>query len=156
VTGGRVIVNELVEPPLPGLLEQLLRDLRRTVLAVAEEHAPGLGARHFRLLSALPEQGTRVARLVEVAGLTKQAMAQTLRPLEAGGFVEVVPDPGDRRARIVRRTAAGDRAERALRVALAEREAELAVRVGADRWAVTVEVLRELWSDTVTSRPAGA
>ncbi|WP_433801711.1 MarR family winged helix-turn-helix transcriptional regulator [Actinomycetospora sp. CA-084318] len=138
------------------MLEQLLLDLRRTVSAVAEEHAPGLGARHFRLLSALPPTGTRVARLVEVAGLTKQAMAQTLRPLEDGGFVEVVPDPTDRRARIVRRTEAGERIDRALRAALARREQELASRVGADRWAITAEVLRDLWRDTVETRAAGA
>lgn len=156
MTGGGTIVNELVEPPLPGLLEQLLLDLRRTVYAVAEEHAPGLGARHFRLLSALPPTGTRVARLAEVAGLTKQAMAQTLRPLEDGGFVEVVPDPTDRRARIVRRTGAGERIDRALRAALARREQELASRVGADRWAITAEVLRDLWRDTVETRAAEA
>ncbi|MCD2190630.1 MarR family transcriptional regulator [Actinomycetospora soli] len=154
--GGDVIVNELVEPPLPGLLEQLLLDLRRTVYEVAAEHAPGLGARHFRLLSALPPDGTRVARLVEVSGLTKQALAQTLRPLEDGGLVEVVPDPADRRARVVRRTEAGDRVERALRAALARREDELAARVGAERWAVSAAVLRELWRDAVETRAAGA
>lgn len=152
MAGSDIIVNELVEPPLPGLLEQVLRDLRRTLYAVSDEHAPGLGARHHRLLAALPVAGTRVARLAEVSGLTKQALAQTLRPLLDGGFVEVLPDPADRRARLVRRTAAGHRVETALRAALGRREEELARRVGADRWAVTSSVLRELWWDAVEDR----
>ncbi|MFC5064895.1 MarR family winged helix-turn-helix transcriptional regulator [Actinomycetospora atypica] len=119
---------------------------------MSDEHAPGLGARHHRLLAALPVAGTRVARLAEVSGLTKQALAQTLQPLLDGGYVEVMPDPDDRRARLVRRTATGHRVEAALRAALGRREEELAERVGADRWAVAASVLRELWRDTVEDR----
>ena len=40
--------------------------------------------------------------MVELTGLTKQALFQALAPLEAGRYVVVTPDPEDRRTRVVR------------------------------------------------------
>ncbi|MFB9375696.1 MarR family winged helix-turn-helix transcriptional regulator [Kineococcus gynurae] len=131
-------------PWLPALLEHALRRLRPTLLTLSEDRFPGLRARHYRLLVMLPTGGERLSRLAEVAGLTKQALAQTLDPLLAAGFVEVGPDPADGRARLVRRTSAGTEVVRAVRTAMEQVEADWAAEVGAERWAVVREVLTEL------------
>src|SRR4051812_49645850 len=73
--------------------------LRGDLHDLSDSRFPGLRARHYRLLSRLPADGARSSRLAVASGLSKQALAQTLVPLQEGGYVEVVPDPLDRRAR---------------------------------------------------------
>jgi DNA-binding MarR family transcriptional regulator len=118
--------------------------LRSDLYALSDDQFPGLRARHYRLLSFLPPEGQRLSRMATASGLTKQALAQTLGLLEAGGYVEVVPDPHDRRARIVRLTDRGRSANAAVRRRLAEVEQEWADRVGPERWAGARAVLTEL------------
>src|SRR4051794_41826043 len=76
--------------------------LRGDLHDLSESRFPGLRARHYRLLSRLPGDGARSSHLALASGLSKQALAQTLVPLQEGGYVEVVPDPLDRRARVPR------------------------------------------------------
>ena len=118
--------------------------LRSDLYALSDDRFPGLRARHYRLLSFLPPEGQRLSRMAAASGLTKQALAQTLAPLQAGGYVDVVPDPSDRRARIVRLTDRGRSVNAAVRVRLAEVEQEWADRVGPERWAGARAVLTEL------------
>ena len=118
--------------------------LRSDLYALSDDQFPGLRARHYRLLSFLPPEGQRLSRMATASGLTKQALAQTLGPLEAGGYVEVVPDPHDRRARIVRLTDRGRSVNAAVRERLAEVEQEWADQVGPERWAGARAVLTEL------------
>jgi DNA-binding MarR family transcriptional regulator len=79
------------------------------------------------------------------SGLTKQALAQALVPLEAGGYLEVLPDPADRRARIVRRTDRGHDVVDAVLELQRGYEQQWAARVGEDRWNAAREVLTELF-----------
>ena len=88
--------------------------LRGELYDLSERRFPGLRARHYRLLSRLPAEGERSSRAA-ASGLTKQALAQTLVPLQDGGYVEVVPDPHDRRARVLRLTDRGREVDAALR-----------------------------------------
>src|SRR4051812_49767654 len=81
--------------------------LRGDLHDLSESRFPGLRARHYRLLSRLPGDGARSSHLALASGLSKQALAQTLVPLQEGGYVEVVPDPLDRRAPVVRPTHRG-------------------------------------------------
>ena len=62
---------------------------------------------HAQLLPHLDLGGTRITVLAERAGLTKQAIGQTVQELEGRGYVERTPDPADARAKIVRYTARG-------------------------------------------------
>jgi DNA-binding MarR family transcriptional regulator len=134
-------------PILPTLLEGALRELRVGLHELSDSRFPGLRTRHYRLLGFIPDEGIRPARMVELSGLTKQALAQALDPLEDGGYVEVVPDPGDRRARVVRLSDRGREVIAALREMQAGYERLWADRVGATRWATAREVLVELfWS----------
>jgi DNA-binding MarR family transcriptional regulator len=59
------------------------------------------------LMSLLDATGVRATALAQRAGITKQAISQLVRELEARGFVEQVPDSTDTRAKIVRLTKRG-------------------------------------------------
>jgi DNA-binding MarR family transcriptional regulator len=103
-----------------------------------------LNAAHFRLLDQLPPDGIRVTDLAARTRITKQALGQLAGQLADRGFVEMVPDPSDRRAKLVRCTPPGARATRRARQILAELEDQWRAQVGAERYAVFREVLAEL------------
>ena len=130
---------------LPQLLEVALRQLRSGLYELSDSRFPGLRTRHYRLLSFIPDDGIRLARVVEASGLTKQALAQALVPLEGGGYLHVTPDPADGRARIVRRTDRGREVLAAVREMQADHERRWADQVGADRWASARDVLDQLF-----------
>src|ERR1700710_2491248 len=62
-----------------------------------------------RIAARIGPHGTRVSELAEQARVTKQTAGFLVEQLEAAGYVERVPDPADRRARLVRLTARADR-----------------------------------------------
>ncbi len=131
---------------LPTLLEGALRQLRAGLYELSETRFPGLRTRHYRLLSFVPDEGIRPARMVELSGLTKQALAQALEPLQQGGYVDVVPDPEDRRARVVRLTPRGREVLAAIEDMQESYERRWAARVGPDRWLTAREVLLDLFA----------
>jgi DNA-binding MarR family transcriptional regulator len=133
------------------LLERAMTRIRDDLYALSDERFPGLRMRHYRLLAMLPPDGERLSRLAAHSGLTKQALAQALAPLEAGGYVEVLPDPSDGRARLVRRTDRGREADDAVRGRLDGVEQEWARRVGEERYAVARAVLADLAPDPAAS-----
>src|SRR5688572_32911633 len=57
-----------------------------------------------RVAARIGPDGSRVSDLAEQARVTKQSAAFLVEQLEAAGYVERVPDPTDRRARLVRLT----------------------------------------------------
>jgi DNA-binding MarR family transcriptional regulator len=59
------------------------------------------------LLLLLDATGARPTTLAQRAGITKQAVSQLVREMEARDYVEQVPDPTDTRAKIVRLTENG-------------------------------------------------
>jgi DNA-binding MarR family transcriptional regulator len=128
------------------MLEGALRQLRNGLHELSEERFPGLRTRHYRLLTFVPDGGIRPARMVELSGLTKQALAQALEPLERGRYVDVVPDPADRRARVVRLTPRGREVIAAILDMQEGYERRWAERVGEERWRTAREVLLDLFA----------
>jgi len=53
------------------------------------------------------ENGSRLTELAERAGLTKQAVGEAATELERLGYVERLPDPKDKRAKIIKLTPSG-------------------------------------------------
>src|SRR5919198_2971168 len=73
----------------------------------AERGHPEIRPPHGNVMQFLDDNGTRVSALAERAHMTKQSMAELVAHLEELGYVERVPDPSDRRAKLVRATDRG-------------------------------------------------
>ena len=67
----------------------------------------GLTPAFAGLIPLLDATGARATALAQRSGVTKQAMSQLVKELEARGYVEQVLDPTDTRAKIVRLTKRG-------------------------------------------------
>jgi DNA-binding MarR family transcriptional regulator len=99
---------------------------------------------HGQVLQFLDDGGTRVSVLAERAHVTKQSMAELVAHLERLGYVERVPDPSDRRAKLVRATRRGDELYAIAREVVAELETEWTNLLGPARMRRLRELLEEL------------
>jgi DNA-binding MarR family transcriptional regulator len=99
---------------------------------------------HGNVFAYLDDRGTRVSVLAERAQITKQSMAELVEHLERRGYVERVPDPDDRRAKLVRATEKGDELYRIAREFVAEVEGEWTQLLGKGKMRQLKELLEEL------------
>jgi DNA-binding MarR family transcriptional regulator len=77
-------------------------------------------------------------------------MAELVAHLERNGYVERVPDPGDRRAKLVRATARGAEVYAIARAFVAELEEEWSERLGEVKMKQLRRLLEEL-NDAVSA-----
>jgi DNA-binding MarR family transcriptional regulator len=110
----------------------------------AERGHPDIRPAHGNVMQFLDDAGTRVSVLAERAQMTKQSMAELVAHLERLGYVERVPDPGDRRARLVRATPRGKQLYAIARNVVAEIEAEWTKRLGKAKMRQLRALLEEL------------
>ena len=82
------------------------------------------------LMSLLDATGDRPTILAQRVGITKQAIGQLIRELEARGYVEQVPDSTDTRAKIVRMTKRGVALYAACEKARNELQATIITKLG--------------------------
>ncbi len=99
---------------------------------------------HGNVFQFLDENGTRVSVLAERAQITKQSMAELVAHLERHGYVERVPDPSDRRAKLVRATRRGKQVYAIAREVVAELELQWTRRIGRARMRELREILEQL------------
>lgn len=99
---------------------------------------------HFTAFAHLPPEGLRLTDLAEAAFLTKQSMGYLVDELEARGYMERLPDPADRRAKVVRLTARGRAVEQVVRGAIREVEAEWAAAMAPGEFEELSRLLRKL------------
>lgn len=98
-----------------------------------DESQPVLRPAHTNLFPHIDFEGVRLTELARRLGVTKQAVSQLVAELEELGVVELVPDPTDGRAKLVRFTPKGAQAiEHGLSV-LRELECELEAQIGSAR-----------------------
>jgi len=88
---------------------------------------------HNAVFQYLDWAGTTVSTLAERAEMTKQAMGELVAYLEQRGYVDRVPDPSDRRAKLVRPTAKGREVYAIVRELIPELEQRLVETIGATR-----------------------
>jgi len=99
---------------------------------------------HGAVFQFIDGEGTRVSVLAERAQVTKQSMAELVTHLEAHGYVERVPDPTDRRAKLVRLTERGWAAVPVALAAIADLTAQWRAQLGAARFDSLRAALAEL------------
>jgi len=97
--------------------------------------------------------GMRLTALAEMAGMTKQSVGEVVDDLVARGYVKRIPDPEDKRAKLICLTERGERAQATGLAFFAKVEKEWAKRYGAER----IEQLRELLEEIAANEaPAAA
>lgn len=91
-----------VSPDLGILSVQLMFAFQREVFAtVAIQGHPEVRPRHGAVLAYLDKEGNRATDLAAQSGQHKQVIGTLVDELVALGYVERVPDPSDRRAKLV-------------------------------------------------------
>ena len=110
----------------------------------AESGHPEVRVPHGNVFAFLDHGGTRVSELARRAQITKQSMGELVAHLERNGYVERIPDPDDRRAKLVRSTARGSELYAIARRFVAEVEAEWTERLGQRKMGTLQELLVEL------------
>jgi DNA-binding MarR family transcriptional regulator len=119
---------------------------------------PDVRPAHGTVFQVIDADGSRVTELAARAGMTKQAMGELVRHLEAGGYLRRDPDPRDGRAQLVRPTRRGWDCIAAARTIVADLERELAERWGGEPLEALRTALGELNAQLRRlqgARPAG-
>ena len=100
---------------------------------------------HMPVLQFPGPDGARPGILAERAGMSKQAMNQLLRSLEALGYLVRSDAPGTSRARIVRLTRRGRAAYAKIHDILRDIEREWTAELGPRSFAQLKELLLRVW-----------
>jgi DNA-binding MarR family transcriptional regulator len=107
---------------------------------------------HGYLFGYVGPSGARLTDVAEQAGITKQALGELASDMERLGYLERVPDPTDRRAKLLRLTGHGRAAQAAGLAILDDIEAEWAERYGAERMRALRALLEEHVVTTAAAR----
>jgi DNA-binding MarR family transcriptional regulator len=131
--------------PLPPLLEDAkssgFEELHRRL---AERGYADIRHAHGCVFRYVERDGVRLTDLAELAGYSKQAVGEFVADLEALGYAERVPDPVDRRAKIIRLTPRGMEAKEAALEIFGAIEREWAEQIGEKRVAALRDALERL------------
>lgn len=121
-------------PNLGVLLFIPFRAMESRVLEALAEHGYGdMTLAQARVFQRIDPDGTRLTELAEAAQVAKQTAGFLVDQLAATGYVRRVPDPSDRRARLVTLAARGRKACAVAADAVATVEQEWAEHLGARR-----------------------
>jgi DNA-binding MarR family transcriptional regulator len=142
------------------LMREAFVALNGLVLArLAERGHPEVRAAHSAVFQYLDDTGTTVSALAERAQMTKQAMAELVHHLEAHDYVSRVPDPADRRAKLVLATERGREVLAIARALVPEIEERVGAIVGAERvpsLVADLDAIRAALTDGGSSRTTAA
>jgi DNA-binding MarR family transcriptional regulator len=111
----------------------------------------GLRPKHGAVIANIDPTGTRPSVLADRAGITRAAMGELIDELEAAGYVERIPDPVDRRAKLIKPTAKTLARQQLARQVNTEIEAAYRERLGDARY----RQLRRSLADLVTLTGSG-
>lgn len=118
------------------LLREAYLQLNDVVLVrLAEQGHHAVRPAHAAVFEYLDDTGTTVSVLAERAQMTKQAMAELVRHLETHGYVHRVPDPADKRAKLVLPTDRGNEVVEVAQALAPEIEKRIGALLGAERTA---------------------
>ena len=114
------------------LLFKCARLFNERAIARVNANSPGprLRQAHTNLFPHIDFEGVRITELARRLDISKQAVSQTIAELEELGVVELLVDPADARAKLVRFTSKGAESIAAGLRVLNELERELESRIG--------------------------
>lgn len=145
--------------PVPGAPNEMLIGALLRVPAQAihrriinELNAAGfddLRVPHMAVLQFPGPDGVRPGVLAERAGMSKQAMNQLLRSLEALGYIARSKAPDEGRARIVRLTKRGHAAYATIHDILRDIEREWIAELGSRQFADLKALLTRVWESSL-------
>jgi DNA-binding MarR family transcriptional regulator len=128
------VIGELITELRADLVEEVQR---RIELAGFDDVRPS----HDCVFRFLGPEGIRLRELADRSRMTPQSIGEHVDELERLGYVERVPDPSDRRAKLIRPTENGLAFMAAGFRALAEIEQEWIAAVGVEALAQVSETL---------------
>ena len=135
----------------------LLRAFRwfdeRLIAALHAAGWPELTRAHSLVFAHLDTKGTRTADIARRAGISRQAVHQTVQELQRLGLVRLIPDPTNRSAKLVVPTERGQASIRVAKTTLARLEDELAQRLGRDHVQALRQALEAEWGPTIDGSP---
>src|SRR3954453_7267586 len=133
--------------PLLGLLDAtgdaMMVEFRRDL---EEAGYDDIRPTHGCVFRFVRDDGMRLTELAHLAGMTKQSVGELVDDLVDHGYVERIPDPEDRRAKLICLTERGTEAQRVATGLLADIEKRWAKRFGAAR----VKELRKLLEEAAS------
>jgi DNA-binding MarR family transcriptional regulator len=140
------VVRKATRPDLAAMLAQLARQTVAAEEPVLAAH--GLSMWGYIVLSALDRSPIRTqAALAEAIGADKTRIIPTLDELQEHGYIERVPDPDDRRARLLEITASGRSIKDEVQVAIQRGEEHWLGQLSANDREVFLRALRQLTAD---------
>ena len=116
-----------------GVVWQWVRDQLYAGVVAAGYH--DLNAAHVGLWRYPGLEGLRPSQLADRRGITKQSVNDLLAHLEQHGYLLRVPDPADKRARVIRLTSRGWRLQRAIYAEAGSAQLRIAEILGPRRFA---------------------
>ena len=137
-------------PGTPPLIGALLRAPSQAIhrRLIGDLNAAGfedLSLPHMAVLQFPGPDGVRPSTLAERAGMSKQAMNQLLRSLEALGYLARSSAPDEGRARIIRLTRRGRAAYAKIHDILRDIEGEWSAELGPKLFAQLKALLLRVW-----------
>jgi DNA-binding MarR family transcriptional regulator len=134
---------------LDAATESVLAEFRRDL---EEAGYADIRPTHGCVFRFVRDDGMRLTELAGLAGMTKQSVGELVDDLVDLGYVERIPDPEDRRAKLICLTDRGIEAQRVGFGLLADVEDRWAERFGATR----MKQLRKLLEEAVSGDAPGA
>ena len=133
-----MLIGALLRVPAQAIHRRIINELNA---AGFEE----LRVPHMAVLQFPGPDGVRPGTLAERAGMSKQAMNQLLRSLEALGYIARADAPDEGRARIVRLTKRGRAAYAKVHDILRDIEREWSAELGPRQFADLKALLQRVW-----------
>ena len=134
-----MLIGALLRLPAQAIHRRIIRELN----AAGFE---GLRVPHMAVLQFPGLDRVRPAVLAERAGISRQAMNQLLRSLEALGYIVRSDAPHEGRARIIRLTRRGRDAYAKIHEILRDIEREWSAELGPRRFAELKTLLLRVWN----------
>ena len=138
-----MLIGALLRVPAQAIQRRIIKELNA---AGFEE----LRVPHMAVLQFPGPDGVRPGMLADRAGMSKQAMNQLLRSLEALGYIAKSDTPDEGRARIVRLTRRGRAAYTKIHEILRDIEREWSAELGPKHFIQLKELLIRVWGSPLT------